>query len=42
MGQVITGMDAVYAPTCLLAEIALCVFGFMALFFVIYLILGKI
>lgn len=42
MGHIITGMEAVYKPTCMLAEIALCVFGFMVLFFVIYLILGKI
>lgn len=42
MYKLIPGMDAVYEPTLLLAEISLCVFGFMVLFFVIYLILGKI
>lgn len=42
MDSVITGMDAVYHPTLILGEIALSIFGFMVLFFVIYLILGKI
>jgi hypothetical protein len=42
MDKVIAGMDAVYQPTLILGEIALAIFGFMVLFFVIYLILGKI
>ena len=42
MNEVISGMEYVYKPTLLLAEISLAVFGFMVLFFVIYLLLGKI
>ena len=42
MVEVITGMEYVYSPTLLLAEISLAIFGFMVLFFVIYLLLGKI
>jgi hypothetical protein len=42
MNEVITGMEYVYEPTLLLAEISLVVFGVMIFFFVIYLLLGKI
>lgn len=42
MNEVLTGMEYVYKPTLLLAEISLAIFGFMVLFFVIYLLLGKI
>ncbi len=42
MNEVLSGMEYVYKPTLLLAEISLAIFGFMVLFFVIYLILGKI
>ena len=42
MNNVISGMEYVYKPTLLLAEVSLAIFGFMVLFFVIYLLLGKI
>ncbi len=42
MLEITTGMEYVYKPTLLLAEVSLAVFGFMVLFFIIYLLLGKI
>jgi hypothetical protein len=42
MGEVISGMEAVYKPCLLLGEISLVVFAFMFFFLVLYMILGKI